>query len=661
MKKRKIRGFRQRYVVIFTALLVMVCGIYPVTGSAEVKKTSKRFFYNQPIEEQLWNFDYMDVPEAWNLIDEIKPQNTRTEKDKIIVATIDTGADYQHPDLQENMDAQHCVSVTGPSTQYKQYEAPDYSHGTATAGVIAATSNNKIGAAGIAAGNNNDLISLMAINVFDREGYTSQKNASTKDIIKGINYACAQGARVINMSLGHTKGDRDIYGRLHRDKALKKAINKAVYQKNAVVVCSAGNTGDSRAWYPSDFKSVISVINTQKYTNAWSRRCKAPNSGYGPKKDLSAPGHFVYTTGPNGSYYSASGTSMAAPSVAAVAALMLYVNPNLKASEVKNLLCSTATDLYTPGYDIYTGYGNVNAYRAVAAAAGRIVKENTQALEAPKAKAESAGASSIKISWNSIPKGNGYAIYRATEKDGAYEKIKTIKKRSVSFWQDHKCSYNKNYYYKIQALGTSEDGKKVFSDFSSTAVSKPSGSRKVSALRCKSIDCQSIGLSWKKAEGAKGYIIQRKTVPAGTYKNVKTVKNVGITKWKDTDLKPGQTYSYRIYSYRSVKGKRYYSEAVLAKAHRAKPAKPGLTLKKKGTSVTLIWKKLPKVNGYQIYRSTGVSSRWKLIKTKKSTAGKHVNKGLKKGKKYRYKIRAYKKAGGKRVYSSYSSIKAKRI
>ena len=72
-------------------------------------------------------------------------------------------------------------------------------------------------------------------------GYHSQASASTVDIIKGLEYACEKGAKVINMCLGHSVGDSDLYGVAHDDVALEAAVNDAVYNRDVVITCSAGN------------------------------------------------------------------------------------------------------------------------------------------------------------------------------------------------------------------------------------------------------------------------------------------------------------------------------------------------------------------------------------------------------------------------------------
>ena len=552
---------------------------------AETTFDSQRLSQSEPGTGWEWTLDYMDVPEAWNLIDEIKPKQLRKEDDKIVVATLDTGIDTRHPDLQANLDKNHCVSIAGKTEPYPTYQTPQFPHGTKTAGIIAATSNNGEGISGIAAGTGNDLISLMGINVFQDRQYTAQSNASTEDIIKGLNYACDHGARVINMWLGHAPG----------------------------------------------------------------------------AKDLSAPGDSVYTTAPGGAYVLGAGTSYAAPSVAAVAALMLYVNPNLKAREVKEILCSTATDLYTKGYDRYTGYGNVNAYRAVAAAAGRRVQTNAESLPQPTVKAQSAGRHTVKVSWDRVPQANGYWIYRAAVKNGEYKRIKRIEKGDQRFFLDKSSKFNKKYFYKVKAYGTTADGKKMTGEFSSPAAAKARGSGTVTALSCKTINYKTIQLSWKQTKNADGYVVYRKTSKQGTYKPVKTISKNTIAKWKNSRLSPGKTYSYKICSYRVVSGKRYYSEASKIKTGTARPAKPVVAISKKGTSVTLKWNKVPQISGYKIFRSQGSSSKWKQIHKKGANGRSYVNKGLKKGRKYRYKICAYKRIGGKYVYSAYSAVKAKRI
>ena len=612
--------------------------------------------------DRQWNLDYMDVPEAWDLIDKVKPQALRDEKDKVIVATLDTGVDYQHPDLQKNVAIENCVTVADRESPYPVYgKALPSSHGTGTAGIIAATSNNGIGIAGIAAGNHNDLISLMAINVFHSEGYTSQASASTVDIIKGIEYACAKGAKVINMCLGHSEGDSDLFGLPHDDAALEAAINDAVYKKDVVIVCSAGNNGDARIWYPSDFDATISVINTKKYKNAWSRKCKTGRSNFGSSKDISAPGRGVYTTGLDGSYKKGCGTSMAAPSVAAVAALVRYVNPQLSAAEVKEILYSTATDLYKPGYDIYTGHGNVNACRAVAAAAGVSDGLKVPQLARPKSvKAYSAGPHAIKLSWKKVPRANGYFIYRSDKKDGSYHRIKRIRRGKILSFRDTGRKFDKKFYYKIVAYGTTRDGKKALSPESRKVTSRPRA--EVPSLKTANRDYRAIHLSWKKSTGTDGYEIYRSDTKNGDYQLIQTISQRRPRSWTDRELTVGKTYYYKMRSYCFRNGKHYYSELSPKASAKVRPAQPAFSVKKVGRKIILKRKESDpsQISGCQIYRRTE-ERKWRLIKTMPVEKRRFTDRNLTPGKKYFYKIRTYKTVQGKRVYSKTSKVKSRRL
>ncbi|MDO4869021.1 MAG: S8 family serine peptidase [Bacillota bacterium] len=123
-----------------------------------------------------WNMNYMDVYEAWNLIDALDIGGSN----KIGIATIDTGVAQTHEDMQINLDKEKCFQTV--SGEVKAY-TPVYGHGTKTTSLIAADSNNGIGIDGIASGNNNDLASVFGINVFENKGRKRQYSASTSDII----------------------------------------------------------------------------------------------------------------------------------------------------------------------------------------------------------------------------------------------------------------------------------------------------------------------------------------------------------------------------------------------------------------------------------------------------------------------------------------------
>ncbi len=141
------------------------------------------------------------------------------------------------------------------------------------------------------------------------------------------------------------------------------------YSKNLVLVGSSGNGNSSNPHYPSGYSEVISVGNSTQDDY------RAGNSNYGSTLDLMAPGSQIVTTARNNNYASISGTSAATPHVAAASALILSLG-NYTNEEVKQILKSTSDDIGEPGWDIYTGAGRLNMFRAVTVTAPSVIKFN---------------------------------------------------------------------------------------------------------------------------------------------------------------------------------------------------------------------------------------------------------------------------------------------
>lgn len=282
------------------------------------------FIPNDPYFSKQWFFSDMGIPSAWN----------ETEgSGNIKVAVIDSEVDITHPDLKNQI-----VDPFDIITNSSSFSSPQL-HGTHVAGIIAAEANNGIGVSGIA-----PHVKIMPINVFQGD------LADSSDIIAGINYAIDHHANIINLSLGEYQ-----YSYL-----LNAAIQNA-YQKGILIISAAGNDGTNQPSYPAAFNNVISVgsLDNQNHLSSFSN--------YGSDIALTAPGERILSTFPENSYGSLSGTSMASPMVAGVAALVLSKDPNLTPQQVKNILYSSADDLGTPGKDIYYGYGLVDAKKALAA------------------------------------------------------------------------------------------------------------------------------------------------------------------------------------------------------------------------------------------------------------------------------------------------------
>lgn len=254
----------------------------------------------------------------------------------IKIAILDTGIQYDHPDLN----IQGGVNFVGKndgSTNPKIW-TDKFGHGTHVAGIVAAK-NNTIGVVGVA-----PEASLYAVKVLNNAGF-----GSTSDIIQGIQWA-ADNAQIASMSFGSNVPSR----------AEEDAVN-AARLKGLILVAAAGNSGDGIAstddvGYPARYGAVIAVAATDSYDNV------ASWSSDGPEVDVAAPGVSIYSTYKGGSYATFSGTSMAAPHVTGTVALMLKAG--IPASDIQSRLQSTALDINAPGFDVFSGYGRIDAQRA---------------------------------------------------------------------------------------------------------------------------------------------------------------------------------------------------------------------------------------------------------------------------------------------------------
>ena len=230
----------------------------------------------------------------------------------------------------------------------------DNSHGTHVSGIAAAATNNGIGVAGVS-GYPAGTGSIMPLRALDTQG-----SGYTTDIIAAINYAADNGADVINMSLSGSG----------YSSAMQAAVNYATSQ-GVFVVAAAGNTGSSGMRYPAGYSNVTGVAAT---TNQNER---ASFSTYNSSVDLAAPGVNIYSTMPTYATYDSevwgaslnydwmSGTSMSAPIVAGVGAMIRSIKPSYAAANIALRLQNTALHLGPSGRNDLFGWGLVNAFAAL--------------------------------------------------------------------------------------------------------------------------------------------------------------------------------------------------------------------------------------------------------------------------------------------------------
>jgi len=213
----------------------------------------------------------------------------------------------------------------------------DNGHGTHVAGIVAAVINNTIGVAGLAQ------VSIMAEKALNASGY-----GLTSDLANAIIHAADAGAKIIVMSWGD-----------YADSILLHNAIKYAYRAGALLVAAAGNDATSDMMYPAAYSEVIAVSATDSFDNlAWF-------SNFGDWIELAAPGVKIFSTVWDDSYSYKTGTSMAAPFVAGVAALTWSVYPELSRDDLRSYLREKADDLGDPGFDVYYGYGRINARKAL--------------------------------------------------------------------------------------------------------------------------------------------------------------------------------------------------------------------------------------------------------------------------------------------------------
>ena len=285
-----------------------------------------------------WHHNKIQTPNAWE---------TSEGRQDIIIAILDSGFDATHPDLAGKFLASEGYNVVDRNNDWSVVSC---GHGNLVAGAAGAMTNNNLGVAGV--GWNNKILPIRIT--------TSNCYSTSYYIAAGITYAADHGAKVANVSFGIYAGDRTITN-----------AAKYMYNHGGLVVAAGGNNGQTLSY--KDNRYIISVGATDEHDDI------ASFSTRGKYIDFTAPGVSIYTTcrcttsvfNSTGAFYYpvdymyATGTSLSAPIVSGLIALMFSQNSSITPSQVYDNLKQSAIDLGSAGYDTSFGWGRIDAGKAL--------------------------------------------------------------------------------------------------------------------------------------------------------------------------------------------------------------------------------------------------------------------------------------------------------
>lgn len=283
---------------------------------------------NDPGYKLEMDIAYTQSNAAWKLVN---------QKREVKVAVLDTGIDYNHPDLKNRVLKSDGYNFIGNNSD----PMDDNGHGTHVSGIIAAEANNGIGISGVVGTLD---VKIIPVKVLDSNGEGQSDIVAT-----GIKYAVDKGADIINLSFGGV-GESD---------QIKDALTYAKSKGVFVVAASGNENTDCSNYEPAgdvNAYTVSAIDNNFK---------KASFSNYGSNVEIAAPGIKIVSTVPGGGYEAWDGTSMSAPIVSGIAAMLKAQKPSISPDEIRDALDSTAQDILTKGKDKQSGYGLINAYKAI--------------------------------------------------------------------------------------------------------------------------------------------------------------------------------------------------------------------------------------------------------------------------------------------------------
>ena len=628
-----LRRFRSRSFDVETLLAFFQAqpGVVYAEPNYIVSKTATP---NDPQFSNLWGlhntgqsvFGVFGTPDAD--IDATEAWDISTGSSSIVVAVIDSGVDYTHPDLAANMwaaPAAFTVNVGGILTTCpagsRGFNAithvcdpmDDNGHGTHVAGTIGATGNNGTGVTGV-----NWITRIIGGKFLNSSG-----NGSTADAIETINFmiqakaAFGSGAniRVLNNSWGGGGFST----------SLQTAIANAE-ANNMLFVAAAGNGGpdsvgdnnDIFPFYPASYTNanVVSVASTT------SNDFRSGFSNYGATSvDLAAPGSRIYSTVPGGGYGLSSGTSMATPHVSGAAALVLS-RCSLSTLALRTNLMDNVDPIASLAGLMVTG-GRLNVNRSIRACA-----PVAEPPPAPTGLVATAGVGDIALDWNAASGATSYNVKRSTTPGGPYTTIASAV--TATDYLDSPLPAGTTFVYVVSAVNAAGQ-----SGNSNEASATPSGAAPLppSSLKAFPNDGRVL-LTWVGSAGADSYRVKRSLARLGPYSQIAEVTGTSHT---DLAVVNGTRYFYVVTAVNEA-GESASSNRVNTVPGALAPPPTGVvaTTGAGVGEIDLSWLASPGATAYKIKRSKTPGGPYSS--GKKVTALSYTQTGLVSGKRYYFVI-----------------------
>ena len=482
----------------------------------------------------------ISVPKAWDI---------STGNKDIIIAVIDSGIDYNHPDLVGNIwtnlgetncsdgiddDGNHYVDDCKGWNFVGNNNDPmdDNEHGTHVAGIIGAVGNNSIGVAGVMWN-----VKLMPLKIIGADG--------TGDVAKetaAIEYVVLMKNRGVNIKAINASFSRSGDFSIPEQQALASANTAGLLFITAAgngggPFCDDGNANnnDLSPCYPASYNlpNIISVAATDRNDRL------ASFSNFGSSSvHVAAPGVFILSTVPtsillNG-YDFLYGTSMSTAYVSGLAGLLWSYYTYFTPSQIRGVIMRYVDEKSTLESWIYSK-GRINAYKAMSSL---WTPENLAAT--------SISPSQINLSWSDKATGeDGYKIERKIA-GGSYSLLTTLPKGSESHQDNNDLIDGTKYYYRVLAYNTIPADSKSAEISATTSLSPPTG------LTATAISSAEVKLTWEdNSKSEDGYKIER-SISGDDYVLIRELSGQNVTTFNDSGLNPSTTYSYRIMAFNSV-------------------------------------------------------------------------------------------------------------